>query len=368
MMYAVILTFPGVYLPAPRRAAAMGVLTTVAALGVAVGPPLGGMITGTLGWRWVFFVNVPIGVAALAAAAAWLPRRHVASADRHLDTPGMAFSLLAILLLILCLNEGREWGWGSAPTILTLAASLGSAFAFVLREQRTAHPLLDLRLFRHRRFSLAAAAFLIAMASTSGVLFLFPFYLQDQRGLAPLAAGTVLMVIAAGQLIGPLAGKLADCFGTRPMCCAGLILSAAAFGIFCLLSDVSPLWLVVLSLGLFGLSLGIGKAPNITLAIEDVPLTHKPLAGSVISVARSLGLAMGVVWFGAVFSDAIPHSVSIDNVSLHAARIDPALLQRGFTAAFLLGVAISLLALLLVVLAGPQRAPADDAPVERAPA
>ena len=349
MIFAVMLVFPGLYLPAGRRAAAMGVLTTAAALGVAAGPPLGGLLTSTLGWHWVFFVNLPIGAAALVSGIAWLPRRRPACADRRLDAPGAALSFLALLFLLLPLNMGREWGWFSVTTLATLGVGLSCALGFVLREWRARHPLLDLRLFTHRSFTLATAAFLVAMATTGGVLFLFPFYLQVQRGLTPFVCGAVLMVIAGGQLLGPWAGGLADRYGGRSVCSAGLMLSALAFALFCLLNDRSAIWFIVLALSLFGLSQGLNKAPNINLAMEDVPALRKPLAGSVISVARSLGLAVGVVAFETVFSEVIPHRVSVENVSVQTAHVDPGLMQRGFTVAFLLGVALSLLALYLTL-------------------
>jgi DHA2 family metal-tetracycline-proton antiporter-like MFS transporter len=357
MIFAVMFVFPGLYLPAGRRAAATGVLTMAAALGIAAGPPLGGLLTSTLGWHWIFFVNLPIGVAALAAGIAWLPRRQPACADRRLDVPGAALSFLAFLLLLLSLNMGREWGWFSATTLGTLGVGAGCALAFLLREWRARHPLLDLHLFAHRNFSLATTAFLVAMATTGGVLFLFPFYLQVQRGLTPLVCGAVLMVIAGGQLMGPWAGGLADRYGARAVCSAGLTISALAFVLFCLLNDRSAIWFIVLSLSLFGLSQGLNKAPNINLAMEDVPELHKPLAGSVISVARSLGLALGVVTFETVFSEVIPHRVSIENVSVQAARVDPGLLQHGFSVAFILGIALSLLALYLTLRLRAPRAP-----------
>ena len=174
MIFAVMLVFPGLYLPAGKRAAAMGVLTTASALGVAAGPPLGGLLTSTVGWHWIFFVNIPVGVAALLAGLAWLPRRHPACSDGRIDVVGAVLSFLALLSLLLALNMGREWGWGSPRTVALVGVAACCALAFVHRETHTEYPLLDLGLFR-RRFSLATAAFLIAMATTGGVLFLFPF-------------------------------------------------------------------------------------------------------------------------------------------------------------------------------------------------
>jgi EmrB/QacA subfamily drug resistance transporter len=356
MMFAVMLAFPGLYLPAPKRAAAMGVLTMVSALGVAVGPPVGGLLTTTLGWNWIFFVNIPIGVAALIAGYFWLPRRHSACSERGLDVIGAALSFVALGSLLLALNMGREWGWGSARILGLFAVALCGAVAFVLRERRTAHPLLDLGLFRSRRFSLATAAFLLAMATTGGVMFVFPFYLQELRGFAPVAAGAILMVNAAGQFAGPWSGRLANRYGTRAVCGAGLGLSVVAFGLFYLLNDVSPLWFIVVSLGLFGVSQGLNKAPNITMALDDVPAAGKAQAGSVTSVARSLGLALGIASFEVLFSDGITRAAQLSGVSLETAQIPHAVLQHGFTLAFLFGVGLSIAALILTLRAGSKRA------------
>jgi predicted MFS family arabinose efflux permease len=228
--------------------------------------------------------------------------------------------------------------------------------AFVLRERRTAHPLLDLGLFRSRRFSLATAAFLLAMATTGGVMFVFPFYLQELRGFAPVAAGAILMVNAAGQFAGPWSGRLANRYGTRAVCGAGLGLSVVAFGLFYLLNDVSPLWFIVASLGLFGVSQGLNKAPNITMALDDVPAAGKAQAGSVTSVARSLGLALGIASFEVLFSDGITRAAQLSGVSLETAQIPHAVLQHGFTLAFLFGVGLSIAALILTLRAGSKRA------------
>jgi MFS family permease len=175
------------------------------------------------------------------------------------------------------------------------------------------------------------------------VMLVFPgLYLPAGKRAAAMG------VITTAAALGVAAG-LADRYGGRSVCSAGLLLSALAFALFCLLDDLTAIWFIVLALSLFGLSQGLNKAPNINLAMEDVPALRKPLAGSVISVARSLGLAAGVVAFETVFSEAIPHRVSIENVSVQAAHIDPGLLQHGFTVAFLLGVALSLLALYLML-------------------
>ena len=365
MIFAVMLAVPGLYLPAAKRAAAMGVLTMVSALGVAAGPPLGGLLATTLGWHWIFFVNIPVGVAALLAGLAWLPRRHPACSDGRIDVVGAVLSFLALLSLLLALNMGREWGWGSPRTVALLGVAACCALAFVHRETHTEYPLLDLGLFR-RRFSLATAAFLIAMATTGGVLFLFPFYLEDLRGLTPLVSGVALMVIAAGQFAGPWAGGLADRFGTRAVCGIGLAFSVLAFALFCLLDDVSPVWFIALSLALFGVSQGLSKAPNITMALEDVPAAGKPQAGSVISVARSLGLALGVVAFETIFSDGIVRGTQLDDLSVRTDQAAPALLQHGFTMAFLFGVALSILALALTLRAAPHRSRSVGAHAVRA--
>jgi len=356
MIFAVMLAFPSLYLPAHKRAAAMGVLTMVSALGVAVGPPVGGLLTSTLGWNWIFFVNIPIGAAALVAGYFWLPRRHPACSERRIDVTGAVLSFVALGSALLALNQGQEWGWTSARILGLFAVAACGGVAFVLRERRSTHPLLDLGLFRSRRFTLATTAFLIAMATTGGVMFIFPFYLQELRGFAPVAAGAILMVNAIGQFAGPWSGRLANRYGARAVCGAGLGLSVVAFGLFCLLTDVSPLWFIVVSLGLFGVSQGLNKAPNLNMALDDVPTAGKAQAGSVTSVARSLGLALGIASFEALFSDGITRAAKRGGVSLNAAQIPHALLQHGFTVAFVFGVVLCIAALILTLRAEADRA------------
>ena len=200
MIFAVMLAFPGVYLPERKRASAMGVLTLVSALGVAVGPPIGGLLTTTLGWNWIFFVNIPVGVAALVAGSFWLPRRHPAGSDRRIDVTGAVLSFVALGSLLLALNQAQEWGWTSARILGLFAVALCGGVAFVL------------------------------------------------HGLTPVVAGAVLMVNAAGQFAGPWSGRLANRYGARAVCGAGLSLSIVAFALFCLLNDVSPLWFILASL------------------------------------------------------------------------------------------------------------------------
>lgn len=356
MIFAVMLAFPGVYLPERKRASAMGVLTLVSALGVAVGPPVGGLLTTTLGWNWIFFVNIPIGIAAVIAGYFWLPRRHPACSDRRIDVTGAVLSFVALGSALLALNQGHEWGWTSARILGLVAVAVCGGVAFVLRERRSTHPLLDLGLFRSRRFTLATTAFLLAMATTGGVMFIFPFYLQELRGFAPVAAGAILMVNAVGQFAGPWSGRLANRYGARAVCGAGLSLSIVAFGLFCLLTDVSPLWFIVLALGLFGVSQGLNKAPNLSMALDDVPAAGKAQAGSVTSVARSLGLALGIASFEAMFSGGITRAAKRDGVSLTTAQVPHALLHHGFTVAFIFGVVISIAALILTLRAGADRA------------
>ena len=189
---------------------------------------------------------------------------------------GAVLSFLALFSLLLALNMGQEWGWSSARILGLFAVALCGAAGFVLRERRTARPLLDLGLFRSRHFSLATAAFLIAMATTGGVMFLFPFYLQELRGLTPVVAGAILMVNAAGQFAGPWSGRLANRYGTRAVCGVGLSLSVVAFGLFCLLNDVSPLWFIVVCLGLFGSPRGSTKRPTSPWLSRTCPRRANP--------------------------------------------------------------------------------------------
>src|SRR5438874_3839620 len=254
----------------PRRALgrAIGVQGAAQAVGLSVGPSVGGLLIDLLGWQWVFFIAVPFGL--LGTVLGWLvlPRTtreavaELATKPERFDWVGAALLGPAVALLLLGVTFGNSWGWSSPRLILTLVAGIGCLVAFGVAESRSASPLIDPALLRIRSFSLGLAAGLLSYAVLFGSLFLMPFYLE--RIQAQTAAETGLLLtpipIALG-LLAPIVGTLADRIGPAPPTVGGMALAAVALGLLALLPSVSSDTLVGVLLVL-GIGLGLFTPPN----------------------------------------------------------------------------------------------------------
>jgi len=214
---------------------------------LSLGSPLGGLISAHLDWTWVFFINVPLGIAAIALAWRVLPsdggsallRKGVAG----FDLPGAVLSMLALMGIIYGLNQGRELGWGSPVILASLGGGGLALIAFLLWERRCADPMLNLALFRSRSFVLSDLENILGFMLLSGNAFLMPFYLVVVKGLGSDHAGRIMMLASLGLMVaGPLVGRLSDRWGCRGFCVVGLGLIAAAWTFFVFTLGLPGLW------------------------------------------------------------------------------------------------------------------------------
>ena len=356
MLFTVMMSFIPLYLPPARRVFATGLVTTAAAAGVGLGPPLGGWIASFMGWRWIFFVNVPFCLMAIAGGYRFIPSAFPQVPQRRFDFAGAVFSFLAFVFFLVAVNHGREWGWTS-PAILTLLCASGLMLVFfIIREKKIDYPLINFTLFRNRVIVFGLLAFGASLLTAGGVLFIFPFYLIECRGFDTHITGGIMILLAVGQFIGPYSGPMSEKFGIISVCLAGLAIGVASFLLFLPLEYESPLPYICLALGLFGLSQGASKASNIAVIINCAPPAGKNALAAIVSLCRSLSIALGVLFFETIFSESIPHSISTNNMHLTTAIAHPQELVAAFHNVFLFGAAISLLAVFFMILA-KQRAP-----------
>ena len=293
-------TFTG----AAERARAIGVFGSMAGLALALGPVLGGALASGLGWRSVFWVNVPVVTAAIVCTRLFVPESKAARA-RRFDPAGQALMVLALGSLVSAVIESRALGWTS-PVIagLLAAAALGLA-GLAACEPRRADPLLELRLLRSVPFSAAIAMALFALCGFGAFLFVVTQYLQDVRGLAPATAGLYLLPAGLAILVvSPLAGRLVGARGPRlPLLAAGGALAAGGT-VALWLGPVTP-WPAVLVVALlFGVFLGAVNPPVSNAAISGMPRSMAGLAGSLASTGRQASTALGVAVAGAVIGPA----------------------------------------------------------------
>jgi EmrB/QacA subfamily drug resistance transporter len=286
------------------RARAFGVWGTVAGLSLAVGPVVGGFLVEHVGWRSVFWVNLPIGAAALVLTARYVTESKAAR-PRAIDAVGQTMVFVALATLTSAVIEVPHMGW-SSPTIVGLfAAAAAAVVAFVLYEPRRVEPLLDLRFFSSVPFSSATVIAVCAFLAFAGFLFLNTLYLQQARGLSAQRTGLYTLPLAAGMAAcAPLSARLLAARGTRiPLLLAGAALAGSCLALT-RLSVATPLPLLLATYLLFGIGLGMVNPPIAHTAVSGMPAAQAGVAAAVASTSRQVGAALGVAVAGSIVAAA----------------------------------------------------------------
>ncbi|WP_084792451.1 MFS transporter [Mycobacterium sp. E136] len=299
-----------------RAGRSIGLAYGIAALGNAAGPLVGGLLTDTVGWRWIFWLNVPLAAASLAIGARVVTESFDESAPRRIDTAGLALISVGIGLFTLTFDRAPGWGWLSVSTVAAFAGSLLALAAFVVVETRVRWPLVDLSLVRNARFTILVVAGAVANIAYAVTIFLSTVFLQTVRGLDPLTAGLAFLGPSAGAAIG---GVLAGRLGTRrsPAAVMGATTVAAALGLgaVALSRDWAP-YLVALSV--CGLTLGLVYAFT-TVATQAVvrPERAGEAAGVTLTVLVSLagvGVAVASTVLEMLQRNGTPAAEAIDAI------------------------------------------------------
>jgi EmrB/QacA subfamily drug resistance transporter len=289
----------------PReRARAIGVWGAVVGFSMAAGPLLGGVLVDTLGWRSIFWLNVPVGAAAFLLAGRFVPESRAPHA-RRLDPVGQVLVFLVLASVTYGIIEGPAAGWASYEIIGCFVLSAVSLVALLLYEPRRAEPLLDLRFFRSAPFSGATLIAVAAFVSLSGFLFLTTIYLQETRGLTPLHAGLYTLPVAAMTvLMSPFAGRIVASRGPRiPLLLAGTGFVLGVLPLTRLTAD-TPVWLLLTSFVLFGFGFSMVNSPITNTAVSGMPREQAGVAAAIASTSRQVGAALGVAVIGTSVSAA----------------------------------------------------------------
>jgi EmrB/QacA subfamily drug resistance transporter len=298
-----------------ERAKAMGIWGGVVGLSLALGPVLGGVLVTGVGWQSVFWINIPIGIAAIILTQRFVPESKAPYA-RRLDPPAQVLIVLSLGTLVYAIIEGPHRGWASPTTLTLFAFAAFAALAFVLVEHRRLEPLLDLRFFHSAPFSGATAIALFAFAALGGFLFLNTLYLQDARHYSPLHAGLITAPMALMTLIfAPLSGRMVASRGPRlPLTLAGLIMAAGALMLSRLGLHASDAALLT-SYSVFGIGFGLVNAPISNTAVSGMPRERAGVAGAVASTGRQIGASLGVAVAGSLVAGASATFISSSRVA-----------------------------------------------------
>src|SRR3954453_5431262 len=297
---------------APReRGRAIGIWAGTAAMALAIGPLVGGVLTEHVNWNWIFFINVPVGLLGLLAIPAFIDESRDTSADQRLDVPGLAASGIGLFALTYAFIEANEYGWTSARIVGAFAVAAVSLVAFVLLEMQQRAPMLDLSLFRNRTFSGANAAMLFVGLAMFGTFFYVSLYMQNVLDYSPVQAGasflpmTILVILVA-----PRAGALTDRVGSRWLVGGGMTLLAGMLFYFTLLGANESFWALLPGMLIGGFGMGMTMTPVKAAAMSAVAVDKAGIGSAVLNSARQVGGSLGIAVMGAIVASAINSSVA----------------------------------------------------------
>lgn len=347
--------------PPHERGRALGINVMAIYLGLSIGPPLGGFLAGGLGWRWVFLVNLPVGVVSLLWGWFLLPRRD--SVRREASRPdalGTILLSLFLVCLLVPLTFGAEWGWMAPQSVALLVVSGLALAAFVVTELRVPEPVLDLDLLQHNRLFAAAnlAAFINYMA-LAAIGILTAIFLQVVQGRSPAVTGWLMLsqpFIMA--LLSPLSGRLSDRVGSRVLTTTGMLTIALGMGVLATLGQEAGVERVVVGLAVVGLGMAAFSAPNSSAVMGAVRDDQLSLASAFLGTMRVTGMTLSFAVLGGVAASQLGQhggrllfSLQGEGAGLAAQAAEAYV--RGYRYAMLVGVVLALVGAAVSLTRGP---------------
>ncbi|OPY36873.1 MAG: putative transporter [Methanoregula sp. PtaU1.Bin051] len=341
------------YIPMEKKGKAMGIVMTFAALGTALGPTLGGILTQYLSWHWIFYINVPVGIIAILLGAKVIPkavpRGNLASFDRI----GAALVFTGLASLLFVVSEGQNLGWTS-PGILALAAVTIVTLAWFVRHELSAKdPILDIRLFKNANFIVINLIIFLIFFSFAGINYLLPFYLQYVRGFAVSSAGLIITSLSVAMMVaGLIAGSLYNSTGPKKLAIAAGIILTAGYYLMTRLHEYTHAGYVVVSLAIIGFGLGLMITPVSNLIMNSVARTKQGMVSSLISLERFAPLSLGIATFNLIFIQGVLTLAAGVGITKESPKeIVMPVLSTGFDHAFfysfILGIVIIILTLFI---------------------
>ncbi|GHO93492.1 MFS transporter [Reticulibacter mediterranei] len=330
--------------PAHERGRALGINTITVALGVSIGPVLGGIITASLSWRWIFYVNVPIGLIGLIATLLILKERIRLNSGR--------FDPLGALLIAVCmagltsgLSFGQELGWTSPLILAFLLASILALIVLPFVERRVRNPVIVLSLLRNRVFNSSIISLLLSFLALSVATFLMPFYFEQLRSFSTILSGILLTPIPITlALTAPLSGSLADRIGSRWLTAGGLTIACIGLVLMSQLNENSSLFDMVWRMVLTSVGQGLFQAPNNSALLGSAPPDMQGSASGFMATARVMGQSLSVALAGAIFV-GLGGATAGNALTTHASNVqyigNQQIFDTAFQAAFLACAALA---------------------------
>src|SRR5918992_1000809 len=289
--------------PPEQRGMAIGIWAGVSALALAIGPLVGGLLTDHLDWSWIFFVNVPVGVVAVAASFLVIEESRDMSEERRLDLPGQLAGGLGLFALTYALIEANTYGWTSARILGAFGVAAVALAAFVWLERVQRVPMLDLELFRNRTFAGANSVVLLVALAMFGVFFFVSLYMQNILGFSAVETGAAFLPMTVLiMLVAPIAGKASDRLGSRWLMTIGMVLVGLQLLYLSRLGIDETFWDLLPGLLVGGAGMALVMTPSAAAAVRSVPVDKAGVGSAVLKACRQVGGSMGIALIGAIIA------------------------------------------------------------------
>jgi EmrB/QacA subfamily drug resistance transporter len=345
--------------PPHQRGRALGINGVTWAVGGIAGPLLGGLILAAANWRWIFYINVPIGI--LGTVWGYLSLKEMSTRNRteRFDFGGAAMFSLGLVALLFALTLGIQLSWFSVPILSLFALFVVMLAVFLVRERRVASPVLDLSLFKNRVYNFSVVSAMLQSLAMLAVNFLIVFYFQGVRGYSPLTAALFLIPLSIMSAVtGPLSGLLADRIGARIPATVGLLLQGAGLVWFVLrLSPTTDYGTIAFGLVLVGLGGGLFWSPNTSAAMNGAPRHRLGIASATLATLRQTGMVTSFALALAVAAGSLPRDAMMQlfvgtNVALGSQAMQA--FVAGMRNAFLVSIALCVVAAVFSLVRGKE--------------
>jgi len=288
--------------PPSERGKALGISGSLVSIGIILGPVLGGLIVGVASWRWIFYVNMPIGIIGTIMVIRLVPDASQTRKERF-DFIGALALFVTMGSLLMGLTVGQNVGFAAPLPLALFAAGLISLLVFIWIEKNFSHPMIDLKIFRNRLFDVNLITGMITFIMIAGTIILMPFYMEDVLGIQTNHVGLIMAAVPVLMgIVAPISGALSDRVGSRLITVIGLfIMVLASLGLTLISTETSP-WQLVLILLPVGLGMGIFQSPNNSVILGSVPREQLGVASGLLATNRTLGQTTGIAILGAIWA------------------------------------------------------------------
>lgn len=291
--------------PPTERGKALGLMGTVVSVGLMTGPVLGGFLIDFIGWRSIFYINIPIGIIATAMAMSIL-KKEATSKNQKFDFLGAVALFISLVSLLFALSKGQQIGWTSTYILLLFALFIAFIFIFLIVEYKATHPMMDLSLFKNQSFTASNISALISFIAMFAVTLLMPYYLENVLKYSPSKVGMVLISVPlVMSIIAPISGWISDKTNSYLLSSIGIAIASLSLYLLSGLDSNSDFRFIVIRLALLGLGMGLFQSPNNSIIMGSVPKERLSIAGGLMATMRNMGMVTGIAIAGAVYTSRL---------------------------------------------------------------